>query len=109
SRKDGEAFARDLCDKLQSHNVSVWQDRARMEGGKRSGNPSFVSALKLRISCLVNQRARRGEHGSTADGALPGTGGGISGIGSEGERAGRSHCRAAAGACALVRPRKLGP
>src|SRR2546427_4936927 len=40
---------------------------------KRSGNPSFVSALKLRISCLGNQRTRRGEHGSTADGALPGT------------------------------------
>src|SRR5437867_8317553 len=71
---------------------------------KRSGNPSFVSALKLRISSLGNQRARRGEHGSTADGALPGTGGGISGIGSEGERVGRSQWRAAARAGELVRP-----
>src|SRR5947199_1246087 len=71
---------------------------------KRSGNPSFVSALKLRISCLGNQRTRRGEHGSTADGALPGTGGGISGIGPEGEHVGRSQWRAAARAGELVRP-----
>ena len=71
---------------------------------KRSGNPSFLSSLKLRISCLGDQRTRRGEHGATADGALPGTGGGISGIGSEGERVGRSQWGAAARAGELVRP-----
>ncbi|TMU71344.1 class II fumarate hydratase, partial [Hydrogenophaga intermedia] len=30
---------------------------------KRSGNPSFVLPVNLRISCLGNQRTRRGEHG----------------------------------------------
>ncbi|TMD03022.1 MAG: hypothetical protein E6J01_17175, partial [Chloroflexi bacterium] len=63
---------------------------------KRSGNPSFVVSLKLRTLRLGNQRTRRDEHGSTADGALPGTGGGISGIGSEGEGMGRGErCTAA--------------
>ena len=61
--------------------------------GKRSGNPSFVEAMKLRTSGLGNQRARRGEHGSTADGALPGTGGGVSGFRHEGEGVGRGERR----------------
>ncbi|MDE1949941.1 MAG: hypothetical protein KGI35_15085, partial [Burkholderiales bacterium] len=46
--------------------------------GKRSANPSSKLTAKLRTSCLDYGRARRSEHGSTADGALPGAGGGIS-------------------------------
>jgi hypothetical protein len=48
--------------------------------GKRSANPSFVNALKLRCSRRRNQRAKRGEHGSTANGALPGADQGVSGL-----------------------------
>ena len=53
---------------------------------KRSGNPSFAAAMKLRTLRLGNQRTRRGEHGSTADGALPGAGGGVSAFCPAGER-----------------------
>ncbi len=70
---------------------------------KRSANPSFVSALKLRTLRLGNQRDGRGEHGSTADGALPGAGGGVSGLGSEGEGMGRGERRFDALAGELVR------
>ena len=76
----------------------VWTNR------KRSGNPSFVKAMKLRTLRLGNQRTRRGEHGSTADGALPGTGGGVSGLGSDGEGMGRGERRCDAHDRELVRP-----
>ena len=71
---------------------------------KRSANPSFVLTMNLRTSCLGNQRARRGEHGSTADGALPGAGGGVSGLGAEGQGMGRGQRRSDARDCELVRP-----
>ena len=41
---------------------------------KHPVNPSFISAMKLPTLRLGNQRDGRGEHGSTADGALPGAG-----------------------------------
>ncbi|MDM0048614.1 TIR domain-containing protein [Variovorax sp. J22R115] len=34
ARKDGEAFAIDLRDRLLARNISVWQDRAGLEGGR---------------------------------------------------------------------------
>lgn len=71
--------------------------------GKRSGNPSSIVPLKLRTSCLGNQQTRRGEHGSTADGALPGAGGGVSGLGPEGQGLGRGQRCAAGDAGQLVR------
>ena len=49
--------------------VEIGQDIS--EQRKRSANPSFVLPMNLRISCLSNQRTRRGEHGSTADRELP--------------------------------------
>src|SRR6266576_4714637 len=63
---------------------------AQLEPGnrKRSANPSFVRAMKLRISHLCNQRARRGEHGSTGDRALLGAGRGVPGLGAEGQGVG---------------------
>ena len=33
SRKDGEAFATDLRKRLEAENLTLWQDRDRMEGG----------------------------------------------------------------------------
>jgi integrase len=48
--------------------------------GKRSGNPSVISVLNLRISWLINQRTRRGEHGSRTRAAMPGSGGGVPGL-----------------------------
>ena len=48
--------------------------------GKRSGNPSDFSALNLRISWLINQRTRRGEHGSRTRAAMPGGGDGVPGV-----------------------------
>ena len=49
--------------------LALWRE-APLEEGKRSANPSFVSAMKLRTLRLGNQRDGRGEPGSTADGAL---------------------------------------
>ena len=34
SRKDGEAFARNLRAEIEGRNISVWYDRAGMEGGR---------------------------------------------------------------------------
>ena len=34
SRKDGEAFARDLRGKLEARHIPLWQDRTGMEGGR---------------------------------------------------------------------------
>jgi hypothetical protein len=73
------------------------------DDGKRSGNPSFVVSLKLRTLCLGNQRTSEVEHGSTGDGALPGTGSGVSGLRSEGEGMGRGERHSDACAGKLVR------
>ena len=71
--------------------------------GKRSANPSFVSAMKLRTLRLGNQRDGRGEHGSTADGALPGTGGGVPGLWADRQGMGRGERRSDARHRELVR------
>jgi hypothetical protein len=34
SRKDGEKFAKDLRQRLEAENISFWQDRVGMEGGR---------------------------------------------------------------------------
>ena len=34
SRKDGEKFAKDLRQRLESENIPLWQDRVGMEGGR---------------------------------------------------------------------------
>ena len=75
---------------------------ARVQEGKRSGNPSFVGAMKLRTSHLGNQRDEV-ENGSTADGAVPGACEGVSGIGAEGQGVGRGERRADAFVGELVR------
>lgn len=72
---------------------------------KRSANPSFGSVLKLRSLRLGHRRGGRGEHGSTADAALPGAGGGVSGLWPEGQGMGRGQRRAAGHAGQLVRAR----
>jgi len=69
---------------------------------KRSGNPSFVGAMKLRALHLGNQRDEV-ENGSTADGAVPEAREGVSGIGTEGQGVGRSERRADAFVGELVR------
>lgn len=71
--------------------------------GMRSGNPSFFLAMKLRTSRLGNQRKGRGEYGSTADGAVPGTGGGLPRLGADGASVGRRQRRADARDSELVR------
>lgn len=45
ARKDGENIARDLSQKLEGHGLSVWQDRAEMEGLKKWWD-QIVEALK---------------------------------------------------------------
>jgi hypothetical protein len=52
----------------------------------RSANPSFASLMKLRLFRYGHQPTRRDEHGTTADGALPGAGGGVSAFCPAGER-----------------------
>ena len=69
---------------------------------KRSANPSFHAAMKLRTSCLGNQRTRRGEYGSAACAAVHGAGAGLSRLGHEGQGLGRSQRRAAGNAGQLV-------
>lgn len=71
--------------------------------GKRSANPSFISPLKLRTSGLRNQRTRRGGHGSTADGTVPGASGGVSCLWPEGAGMGRGQRGASGNAAKLVR------
>ena len=34
SRKDGAAFAADLCEKLRKEDLSVWRDLVALEGGR---------------------------------------------------------------------------
>nr|WP_162572814.1 hypothetical protein [Variovorax sp. PBL-H6] len=70
---------------------------------KRSANPSFISPLKLRTSGLRNQRTRRGGHGSTADGTVPGASGGVSCLWPEGAGMGRGQRGASGNAAKLVR------
>jgi hypothetical protein len=69
---------------------------------KRSANPSFPGALKLRTSCLGNQRTGRDEHGSTTCAAMHGAGGGLSRLRHEGQGLGRSQRRASGNAGQLV-------
>ena len=53
--------------------------------GMRSGNPSSLVPMKLRTSYFGNQRTRRGGYGSTANTVVPGAGGGVSSLWSEGQ------------------------
>lgn len=69
---------------------------------KRSANPSFPGALKLRTSCLGNQRTRRGGYGSTACATVHGAGGGLPRVWPEGQGMGRGQRRAAGNAGQLV-------
>ena len=84
------------------HAVSLHFNFARIHS-KRSANPSFVSAMKLRTLRLGNQRDGRGEHGSTANGALPGTGGGVPGLWADRQGMGRGERRSDARHRELVR------
>ena len=73
--------------------------------GKRSANPSTATAIKLRPSSLVNQPARRGEHGSRADRAVSGGGAGVPGLWPEVQGLGAGQRRTGAGPGQLVRAR----
>lgn len=81
--------------------LTLVEGRSLLRDGKRSGNPSFVGAMKVRTSDLGNQRDEV-ENGSTADGAVPGAREGVSGIGAEGQGVGRGERRADALAGELV-------
>lgn len=73
--------------------------------GMRSAIPSSAPIVKLRTLHPDVQRRGQDGHGSTRNGALPGAGCGISGLGAEGERMVRGERRAAARAVELVRAR----
>jgi hypothetical protein len=55
---------------------------------KRSANPSSRARSKLRISSHCNQPMGRDEDGSRTNAALPGSGGGVPGLWSEGQSVG---------------------
>ena len=88
--------------KLTAAQVLAAHKGQPMIESKRSGNPSFVGAMKLRTSHLGNQRDEV-ENGSTADGAVPEAREGVSGIGTEGQGVGRGERRADAFVGELVR------
>ena len=79
------------------------RSRAMTTTSKRSGNPSVISALNLRISWLINQRTRRGEHGSRTRAAMPGGGGGVPGLWPKEQGVGCGQRCSPAGAGELVR------
>ena len=84
---------------LLNQATQAWVEQ---EYRKRSANPSFPGALKLRTSCLGNQRTGRDEHGSTTCAAMHGAGGGLSRLRHEGQGLGRSQRRASGNAGQLV-------
>ena len=57
SRKDGEAFARDLRDKLQARNITLWQDRTGMEGGRDWWEQIRQALDRVEFMVLVMTRA----------------------------------------------------
>jgi hypothetical protein len=53
SRKDGEDFATDLRQKLEAEGLTLWQDRARMEGGVGWWNQITDALEKVEFMVLV--------------------------------------------------------
>jgi carbamate kinase len=64
---------KDLTAALMANILGI-HDMIILTAGKRSANPSFAAAMKLRTSRLGNQRTARDEHGSTTCAAMHGAG-----------------------------------
>ncbi len=79
---------------LQARNNAYVEAMNGLLQRKRSANPSSCGCLKLRISSHCNQPVGRDEDGSRTNAALPGCGGGVPSLWSEGQGVGSGQWRA---------------
>ena len=92
---------------LQAGHVSALMDVAQdYPKGKRSANPSTHSIPKLRTLRPLRWREGRGDHGSRTTGTVFGAGGGLPGLGPEGQGVGPGQWGVAVGLAELVRARR---